>query len=163
MKTNGRIKTVLVGACSCGHVRYELHAQPMFIHCCHCSWCQRETGSAFAVNALIESSNIVVLEGETKSILMPSNSGAGQTIVRCKQCESALWSYYGAAKERVSFVRVGTLENAISMAPDIHIYTASKQDWVNLGGAVPAVEEYYRRSEYWPIESIERYQSVMKT
>ena len=109
MKTNEGIKTVLVGACSCGHVRYELHAQPMFIHCCHCSWCQRETGSAFAVNALIESSNIVVLEGETKSILMPSNSGAGQTIctvellwgckgksVVCSGGDSRECDFYGA-------------------------------------------------------------------
>ena len=91
---------------------------------------------------------------------MPSNSGAGQTIVRCKQCESALWSYYGAAKERVSFVRVGTLEDAVSIAPDIHIYTASKQDWINLSDAVPSVAEFYRRSEYWQLESIKRYQLV---
>lgn len=160
--TNNNFEKLLIGACACGHVNYKLHARPMFIHCCHCHWCQRETGSAFALNALIESSKIAVVKGEVKSIMMPTDSGVGQAILRCRKCESALWSHYGAAKEKVSFVRVGTLENAVSIEPDIHIYTASKQSWVNLSGPIPAVEGYYRRSEYWPDESIERYKLATK-
>jgi hypothetical protein len=160
--TINKLDKVLVGGCSCGHVSYKLHAHPMFIHCCHCHWCQRETGSAFAINALIESSNIDVVRGEVKTVSVPSNSGVGQTIVRCKICESALWSHYGAAKDKVAFVKVGTLENAVAIKPDIHIYTASKQAWVNLSGDIPAVEEYYRRSEYWPDESIKRYKLATK-
>jgi hypothetical protein len=151
------LNKTLAGSCACGQVRYSLLAQPLFVHCCHCHRCQRETGTAFALNALIESSNVNLHEGEVESIRIPSDSGAGQTIVRCKHCAIALWSHYGLAQGEISFVRVGTLDDAASFAPDIHIFTASKQPWVNLEGSIPVVEEYYRRSEHWPEESIKRY------
>jgi hypothetical protein len=159
---NNKVKKALVGRCSCNHVSYKLLVQPMFVHCCHCHDCQRETGSAFALNALIESSNIKIVKGEIESSVVPSDSGEGQEIIRCKKCEFALWSYYGAAKDKIAFVRVGTLEQAVAIRPDIHIYTASKQSWLNLDSDIPAVDAYYRRSEYWSEESIERYKLAIK-
>ena len=135
----------------------------MFVHCCHCSWCQKETGSAFAVNALIESSCVSLLKGEINEVELPSNSGAGQKVVRCKRCQEALWSYYGAAKEKVSFVRVGTLDQPDLCPPDIHIYTSSKQKWVVLKAGDAAVEGFYRRSEYWPEDAIARYENAKRT
>jgi hypothetical protein len=155
--TQEALNQLPAGSCACGQVLYSLLDQPLFIHCCHCHRCQRETGTAFALNALIESSNVKVLEGVVESIKVPSDSGAGQIIVRCKLCAIALWSHYGLAQGNISFVRVGTLNDAASFAPDIHIFTASKQPWVNLEGSIPVVEEYYRRSEHWPEESIKRY------
>jgi hypothetical protein len=59
---------VLEGRCTCGHVRYRVSARPMFVHCCHCRWCQRETGSAFALNALVESDRVVVLPEGVPSV-----------------------------------------------------------------------------------------------
>ena len=135
------------GSCSCGETKYSLHKAPMFVHCCHCTWCQRETGSAFALNALVESSNLILEEGEVEVTEMPSNSGAGQQIVRCKACSSALWSHYGAARELVAFLRVGTLDNPNICPPDIHIFTSTKQAWVNLEGVVPVMEEYYQHGQ----------------
>ena len=150
------------GKCSCGAVEYQLTKKPMFVHCCHCTYCQRETGSAFAVNALIEHSNVQIIKGATINIVNPTNSGAGQTIVRCSTCHSALWSHYGAAKERVAFLRVGTLNNPNLCPPDIHIFTSTKQAWVQLNDGAPVVEEYYRRSEYWPEESVARYKNALE-
>lgn len=149
------------GGCTCREVRYRLENQPMFVHCCHCTWCQRETGSAFALNALIESSELKVLKGTTETVDTPSKSGRGQKIVRCPACRVALWSHYAGAGEAVSFVRVGTLDNPGLFPPDIHIYTSTKVPWLQITGGATIVEEFYRRSEIWPKESIERYNRAL--
>jgi hypothetical protein len=130
--------------------------EPLFVHCCHCRWCQRETGTAFALNAMVESERVEILEGEAETIATPSLSGKGQKISRCPVCRIALWSNYAGAGDAIRFVRVGTLDDPDQWPPDIHIFTASKQPWVVLPPNVPAVAEYYRASEYWPEESMQR-------
>lgn len=144
------------GRCTCGTIRFRLETAPMFVHCCHCTWCQRETGSAFVLNAMIEADRVTVLAGEPETVLTPSNSGKGQKIVRCPRCHVALWSYYPGAGDAVSFVRVGTLEQPTLVPPDIHIFTSTKLPWVALPEGVPAVPEFYSRRRYWPAESFER-------
>ncbi len=129
---------------------------PLFVHCCHCRWCQRETGASFALNALIESDRVERLRGEVEVVDTPSNSGKGQKIARCPKCRIALWSNYGGAGDVLRFIRVGTLDEPDRLPPDIHIFTASKQPWVVLPAGVPAVPEYYKSKEYWPKESLER-------
>jgi hypothetical protein len=151
----------LDGRCTCGEVRYRMASGPLFVHCCHCRWCQRETGSAFVLNAMIEADRVQLLHGEPEMIDTPSNSGKGQKIFRCPKCRVALWSHYAGAGDKVCFVRVGTLEEPDLLPPDIHIFTASKQPWVLLPPDVPAVPEYYDRKVYWPPESLERYQILL--
>jgi len=148
--------TPLEGGCTCRAVRYRLASKPIFVHCCHCRWCQRETGAAFALNALIEADRVVLLQGQPEVVNTPSLSGIGQKISRCPICRIALWSNYGGAGDLVRFVRVGTLDEPDRLPPDIHIFTDSKQPWVVLGTDVPAVPEYYDRNVYWPRESLER-------
>ncbi len=148
------------GGCACGGVRYRLIAPPLFVHCCHCRSCQRETGAAFALNALIEVDNLELLEGETVCIDTPSDSGRGQKIHRCPQCHVALWSHYGGAGEAIAFVRAGTLDDPDAAPSDIHIYTDSKQPWVTISHEIPAVKVYYKMSEYWPEESIVRFKAA---
>ncbi|MFK8049608.1 MAG: GFA family protein [Halioglobus sp.] len=155
-------RVIGTGKCTCGEVEYELREAPMFVHCCHCTWCQRETGSAFAINALIESDKVVVVKGAAQSISIPSNSGIGQNISRCPSCKTALWSNYGAAKEAVSFLRVGTLNSPDAFPPDIHIFTSTKQKWVQLDSTIPVVAEYYQRSKYWPESSVVRYKHALQ-
>ena len=150
----------LDGGCTCGAVRYRLKARPLFVHCCHCTWCQRETGSAFAVNALIEASNVALLTGAVARATLPSASGKGQVFWRCPDCGITLWSNYAGAGPSVHFVRVRTLDDPSLAPPDIHIYTSAKQPWVVLPEGVPAVEEFYRPSAYWPVQSIERYKAA---
>jgi hypothetical protein len=144
------------GACTCGAVRFALADRPLFVHCCHCRWCQRETGSAFALNAMIEASLVELTSGEPVCVDTPSLSGKGQKIWRCKVCEIAVWSNYGGAGDVIRFVRVGTLANPEACPPDIHIFTASKQPWVVLPADTPAVTEYYDRKVHWPAASLER-------
>lgn len=146
----------LEGGCGCRTVRYRMLTAPLFVHCCHCSWCQRETGSAFALNAMIESDRVEILSGEVELIDTPSNSGKGQKIARCPTCRIALWSNYAGAGPSFRFVRVGTLDDARSIRPDIHIFTSTKQPWVILPPDVPAMPEYYDRERYWPPESLAR-------
>lgn len=118
------------GGCACGAVRYRMEAKPMIVHCCHCTWCQRETGASFALNAMIEADRVSVLQGEPELIATPSNSGKGQNIARCPACHVAVWSNYAGAGDKVIFMRVGTLDEAHRLPPDIHIFTSTKQPWV---------------------------------
>ena len=146
----------LEGHCTCGAVRYRMTSRPLFVHCCHCTWCQRESGASFALNAMIEAGRVILLKGEPEVVNTPSNSGKGQKIARCPTCRVALWSNYGGGGDVVRFVRVGTLDEPDRLPPDIHIFTSTKQPWVVLPPDTPAVDEYYERDKYWPKESLER-------
>jgi len=151
----------LEGGCTCRAIRYQMISAPLFVHCCHCRWCQRETGASFALNAMIEADRVVVLKGAPEVVATPSNSGKGQKIIRCPTCRIALWSNYAGAGDLVRFVRVGTLDEPDRLPPDIHIFTASKQPWVILPPGTPAVAEYYDRDRYWPEESLERRRALL--
>ncbi len=146
---------IFEGGCDCHTVRYRLRSRPMFVHCCHCRWCQREAGSAFALNALIETDRVEVTSGEVDLVDTPSASGQGQRIARCPHCRIAVWSHYGGGNA-VSFIRVGTLDEPDAFPPDIHIFTQSKQPWVVLPEGALAVPEYYSSAKVWPAESLAR-------
>jgi hypothetical protein len=148
------------GGCTCRQVRYRVTSRPMYVHCCHCRWCQRETGTAFALNAMIEADRVELTAGEPELVNTPSASGKGQKIWRCPTCKVAVWSNYGGAGDKVRFVRVGTLDEPDAMPPDIHIFTMSKQPWVALPAGTPAVPEYYKPKEMWPTESQERFTAL---
>ncbi len=143
------------GGCSCGAVRFRLTAAPMFVHCCHCLDCQRQTGSAFAINALYETDHIEMLAGEAEAIAMPTDSGRPHDIYRCPRCKVAVWSDYGR-RSYLRFVRVGALDEPHAIAPDVHIYTRSKVPWVALPADVPAFAEFYDMKTLWPAEAQER-------
>lgn len=151
----------LDGGCTCGAVRYRMTSRPLFVHCCHCRWCQRETGTAFALNAMIEADRIEPLAGEPEVVTTPSNSGKGQKIARCGQCRIALWSNYAGAGDKLRFVRVGTLDEPDRLPPDIHIFTESKQPWVVLPPGTPAFARYYDRDALWPADSLARRRSLL--
>lgn len=148
------------GGCDCRTLRYRLLSSPLFVHCCHCRWCQRETGASFALNAMIESDRVIHIGAEPELINTPSNSGLGQQIARCPNCRIAIWSHYAGNGPLVKFVRVGTLDNPDLLPPDIHIFTASKQPWIELKTSAPICEEYYDRKIHWPAESLARYQEL---
>ncbi len=151
----------LEGGCDCGQVRYRMETRPLIVHCCHCRWCQRESGAAFALNAMIEADRITLLSGEPEMIDTPSASGYGQIFARCPTCRIALWSNYAAAGPVIDFVRVGTLDNPDQLPPDVHIFTASKQPWVVVPEGTPGFAEYYRREDCWPAESLARREALL--
>ena len=148
------------GGCDCREIRYRLKSKPMFVHCCHCRWCQRESGASFALNAMIESERVELSSGKPEIVNTPSNSGKGQLIARCPTCRIAVWSNYSGAGDKVRFVRVGTLDNPDQCPPDIHIFTSSKQPWVVLPAGMPAVLEYYKTADYWPADSLARRKAI---
>ena len=147
--------SALEGGCACRRMRYRLAAKPMFVHCCHCRDCQRQTGSAFVINALIETDQVEKLGGETEAVPVPTDSGRPHVIHRCPICKVAVWSYYGGVLT-LSFVRVGALDEPSALPPDVHIYTRSKLPWIALPRDVPAFEAYYDRNALWPAESLAR-------
>jgi len=150
------------GGCTCRAVRYRLVARPLIVHCCHCRWCQRESGAAFALNALIESDRLIVLSGSPELVPTPSNSGKGQAIARCPSCRVAVWSHYAGLGDRMSFIRVGTLDDPDRFPPDVHIFTESKQPWVVLPAGARAFGQYYSSAEVWSAESLARRQALLR-
>ena len=145
------------GRCTCGAVRYRLASPPLFTHCCHCRWCQRQAGSACVVNAMIETDRIQLLTGQPEMISIPSPSGMGQTVARCPTCKIALWSSYTIAGDKIRFVRACTLDDSDALPPQLHIFTKYKQPWMVLPPNPPSVPEFYRTADYWPAESIARW------
>ena len=150
----------LTGGCTCGAIRYRMQAPPLFVHGCHCTWCQRETGSAFAINVLIEADRVTLISGQPQTVPTPSASGRGQQITRCPACRVALWSNYSGMGEKIHFLRGGTLDDPTAVQPDIHIYTSTKLPWVILPESVPAVPEYYSAKDLWPAEAQERWRAA---
>jgi hypothetical protein len=149
------------GGCDCRAVRYRMDTTPLFVHCCHCRWCQRESGAAFALNAMIEADRVMELGQPPELVQTPSASGAGQLIARCPRCRIAIWSNYAGAGPVIKFVRVGTLDDPDLLPPDIHIFTSSKQPWVVIPEGTPAVPEYYDRDKYWPEASKARRRAIL--
>jgi hypothetical protein len=143
----------MTGRCGCGEVRYRLTADPLIVHCCHCLNCQRQTGSAFVINALIEADHLEILAGRPQRVDAPRDEGV-QPIHRCPTCQVALFSEYDWPWLR--FVRAGTLDEPNAVTPDVHIYTRSKLDWVTLPEATPAFEVFYDPRAVWPRGSLER-------
>jgi hypothetical protein len=149
------------GGCACGAVRYRLASEPLFVHCCHCLNCQRQTGSAFVVNVLIEADRVELLEGEPEPVAVPRSGGKKQKIWRCAACQTALYSEY--TSPRVRFVRAGTLDDPSSVAPDVHIFTRSKLPWLTLPESVPAFNVYYDTEKLWPEESLARLEALRQS
>jgi hypothetical protein len=142
------------GGCSCGAVRYRLSSDPLFTHCCHCLNCQRQTGSAFVINLLIEADRVELTAGDPQPVDVPRDDGSTQRIFRCPSCQVAVFSEYG--RPEIAFVRGGTLDDPSSVEPDVHIYTRSKLPWIALPEWVPAFEAYYDTKALWPAASLER-------
>ncbi|MDR3436894.1 MAG: GFA family protein [Telmatospirillum sp.] len=138
-----------------------METAPLFVHCCHCHWCQRESGASFALNAMIEADRVTLLSGTPDLVDTPSESGLGQQIARCPKCRIAVWSTYAGSGPIVRFVRVGTLDEPELLPPDIHIFTASKQSWVIIPATIPSVPEYYHCESHWPEESLTRRQVIL--
>ena len=148
------------GGCTCGAVRYRLSSEPLFVHCCHCLNCQRQTGSAFVINLLIEAERVEILAAAPQPVEVPRDDGNVQQIFRCPRCQVAVFSEYSGPG--VWFVRAGTLDEPTQIAPDVHIYTRSKVGWVTLPEGTPAFEDYYDTDQLWPVESLRRLEAMRR-
>ena len=150
----------LEGGCFCGKVRYRLASAPMFVNCCHCRNCQNQTGSAFVINAFIETDRIEKLSGEPEVATVDSGSGRPHDIYRCPACRIAVWSDYGR-RPGIRLVRVSTLDDPAALPPNAHIFTRSRLPWIRLPEDVPSCEVYYDTEKLWPPESLERLRAAL--
>lgn len=152
------------GGCTCGEVRYEVRSKPLIVHCCHCRWCQRQTGTAFALNALIEAEHVRVTRGGVEMLAVASPSGKGQTIARCQSCRIAVWSnyYMGGLRDYIRFIRVGTLDNPDIMPPGVHIFTSTKQPWVQVPANDKMYDKFYPYEEVWSSDSLMRREKLLE-
>jgi hypothetical protein len=146
------------GGCSCGAVRYRLTTDPLFVHCCHCLNCQRQTGSGFVVNVLIEAERVEIVGEAPAAVDVPRDDGSAQEIFRCPDCQVAVYSRYG--HPGVYFIRAGTLDDPASVCPDVHIFARTKLPWVSLPEGVPSFQAYYDTDELWPADSLERVRAL---
>ena len=153
---------VYEGGCSCRQVRYRMLRPPMYVHCCHCTWCRRESGAAFALNGMVEGSAVALSHGEVEIIDTPTKSGRGQQVSRCPTCRVALWVNFSTAGAAIHVVRMGTLDHGELFPPDVHIFTSTKLPWVVLGDDIPAYAEFYTKPEMWSQQSMERYDTALK-
>lgn len=150
------------GGCACGTVRYRMQAPPLIVHCCHCHACQREVGSAFAVNILIEKTESPLLSGETEAFAVPTVSGNPHLYNRCMKCQSIVWHEYHPPGPQIRFIPAGTLDPGHGIKPDIHIFTDSKQPWVPIPEGAKSVPQFYEYRETWRPESFERLRLAKK-
>lgn len=156
-------KNYISGACGCGELRYRTDAKPFIVHCCHCSYYQRQTGSAFVINALVLASSVELLSGELEAVITPSPSGKGQKISRCTNCKVAVWSNYfmGGIRDGIHFIRVGTLDLPDTFPPDVHIFTETKQKWVTLDQNAVVYERFYDYESTWSKEDNDLRKSML--
>ncbi len=146
---------MLTGQCACGALTYQMASEPIFVHCCHCSECQRQTGSAFVLNAIIETDR-VTHRGPVFEHSLPTPSGKGQVMTRCNECSTVVFSKYMARQGKLTYIRVGTLDDPSACPPNVQIFTSSKQPWVTLNPDIPIFEEFYKFDEVWPEAALNR-------
>ena len=150
----------LEGGCACGAVRYRLTSAPMFVHCCHCRDCQRQTGSAFVLNALIEADRVSnSCPAIWKTVTLPTDSGREHESLSLRVLQDRGVERYGGV-DKLRFVRIGTLDEPAALTPDVHIYVRSKLPWITLPEGVPAFDGYYDSKKLWPPASLERRRAI---
>ena len=150
---------MLEGGCSCGFVRYRVTGAPIFVNCCHCRDCQRSSGSAFAINAMIEAER-VVLVGEGAPA--PDNVPAGEGSMRCPRCATTVWGTHRMFGPAILFVHAGTLDKGEALAPDAHFFVRSKHPWIALAPEAVAFEALPEGgSGLWSAEARARLQAAL--
>jgi hypothetical protein len=151
------IFTPLKGYCTCRSITYTLTAPPLITHGCHCTFCQRESGSAFAINAMIEAYNFNITSTTQPTVLdipsLSSAAGDAHLVAHCPKCLTAVYAHYGFLQvnsdKRVVCLKVGTLddESKRRVRPDVHVFTGTKMERIDLESdrAIGAkiFEEYY--------------------
>ena len=130
--------------------------EPIFVNNCHCSQCQKQTGSTSVVNMFYEAEYLTQLSGDTSRHVVKAGSGGDHVIVRCAQCGTAMWSHYPRLGEFAAGIRAGTLDDPASVTPDAAIYVSERMPWVTLPEGIPAFETQYSPAELLPPERFER-------
>lgn len=132
------MSNVREGGCLCGAVRYAMTDEPAAQMVCHCSHCQKQAGSAFSTIVGVPEGQVTVTQGTAASYM--DHGESGKTVERqfCATCGSPLFSRVEVAPGMV-WIKAGTFDDPGFFAPAAHIWTRSKQPWVETG-KVPAFD-----------------------
>jgi hypothetical protein len=138
----------LGGGCQCGAVRYTARQSATFRgYACHCTNCQSQTGSAFALQLWLLADDLKV-EGELIKGEFVKPDGNMVSMFACPRCFSRI---YGVNSARPQFLvlRAGTLDDSAKFIPDFHLWTQSKQSWVTIPEGAVALETQTDSLEQW--------------
>lgn len=127
------------GGCQCGRVRYRVRGEPLSLAVCHCTLCQRQSGSAFGMSLMVPAESFELLSGELASFTVTCDSGRTKECAFCPACGTRI-HHRGALDPSVVSLKPGTLDDPSGLVPGLHIWTRSRQAWVPIPEGVPCFE-----------------------
>tara|TARA_Y100001934_G_C12157277_1_gene680227 strand:+ start:280 stop:783 length:504 start_codon:yes stop_codon:yes gene_type:complete len=148
-----------VGGCECGDTRYQFVGEPLFIHACHCTLCQRITGSAFQISMLMTKSQFSLSKGQPAVWHLKADSGNVRPVFFCERCGCQLYGDAPGRGPEIMWIQSGTLDDTTWFSPRAHIWTSSMQSWLTLPVDVPAFDTNYDAVKVWPASSLARMQA----
>jgi len=137
------------GGCVCGAVRYVAHGDPERVTICHCTWCQRRTGSGFGVASVFRQEN-VTLTGHVPQKYRHISDDSGRWLDQefCSRCGTNI----GFTLEAVPGMRTiaaGTFDDPSWLKPEKHsfryVYLRSAQCWSNIPDGAERYEIHFRK------------------
>ncbi len=131
----------LTGGCQCGGIRYEVTGAAGQVVVCHCTACQRQSGSAFGMTLVVAEENFRLTRGTLKTYASKSDAGRDKLGAFCPDCGARIYHKLEWRPGSVS-VKPGTLDDTSMLKPDLHIWTASKQPWVTIPDGVETHEKH---------------------
>ncbi len=138
----------LTGGCQCGALRYVARPSVKFrSYACHCTDCQSQTGSAFALHVWLLAAELEVV-GECHEGRQSKPDGARLSVFGCPHCLSRIYSV-NSSRPQVITLRIGTRDDSARFTPDFHIWVRSKQPWINLPQGAMALDEQPKLAEEW--------------
>jgi hypothetical protein len=126
------------GQCLCGHTEYQVTEAPLTVYACHCTDCQKRSGSAFGLSMWVRRTALAVTNGEAALFSTTTADGRVRNYRVCSRCTTRLWSE--PQNRDIAVVRAGTLSNTSWLRPVAHLWTRSAQPWFPFSEGVPRYE-----------------------
>ncbi len=127
------------GGCQCGTIRYRVNAEPIAVGICHCTECQRQSGSAFGMSLIIPKDAFQLLRGTLKTFTRSSDSGRPVLGAFCPECGTRIY-HEPRYREGVFNVKPGTLDDTSFLQPTVQVWTARRHSWIGLPAALRSFE-----------------------
>ena len=128
------------GQCFCKTIEYTLDAAPIFTNCCHCRDCQSLSGSSFALNIMVEASNVTVTSATQlieKQEQRRDRDPSSAKSFHCPTCAAMIYATNAMFGDGLLFVRAGTLAESENIEPNAHFFIRSKHPWITIPDGVP--------------------------
>ena len=122
------------GGCLCGKVHYSGEAEPIFVGVCHCTSCQKASGTAFNTVVAVPKAAVSV-SGPVSTYQGRGDTGKATYRRFCPECASPI-AIEAEVMADVVMIPVGTLDDTSAIKPAMQIYCDSAQPWVQLGGGL---------------------------